>query len=72
MKHDVTDTLEKIIYWMDQSKQYSLKNDPHYSGICFDKAHTLAEQLLSMYISNTTFLDSSEREYLENILGKEI
>ena len=70
--HYVTDKLEKISYWIDQSKIHMNRGDTYYSGVCFEKAHGFAEELLSLHSSEKTFLVSSEKEYLENIIGKEI
>lgn len=70
MEHRISDNLEKISYWMDQSKTHAERGDNYYSGVCFEKAYLLAEEILSLNSSGNTFLVSSEKEYLENIIGK--
>ena len=55
---------------MEQSSIYRERKDNYYSNVCFDKAHELAEELLSMHNSTSTFLVPSEQEYLEQIIGK--
>ena len=70
MAHYVTDKLERISYWMDQSKISADRGDNYYSGVCFEKAYLFAEEILSLHSSGKTFLVSSEKEYLDNIIGK--
>jgi len=71
MDNEVTNMLEKVHYWVDQSHLHNTKNDLFYSDICYKKAQTLAEQLLSMHNSHTTYLATDEQEYLDTILRKE-
>ena len=67
--HDVTSKLEKSFYWMDEAKKYAEYGDTYYSGVCFEKAYLLAEELLQLHDSHKTFLTLSEREYLHTIIG---
>lgn len=71
MDNEVTNMLERVHYWADQSHLHNNRNDTYYSDICYKKAQGLAEQLLSMHISNATFLISDELEYLETILKRD-
>jgi len=54
--HDVTSKLEKSFYWMDEAKKYADYGDTYYSGVCFEKAYLLAEELLQLHDSHKTFL----------------
>lgn len=67
--HDVTNKLEKTFFWMNESEKYALRGDIHYSGICFEKAYLIAEELLEMHTARETFLTYSEKEYLDLIVG---
>jgi hypothetical protein len=71
-ENSITSMIEKAKYWVDQSNLHNGRNDHYYSNLCFSKAHELAERLLSMHISQITFLSSDELEFLEEILGKDI
>lgn len=55
---------------MDEAKKYAEYGDTYYSGVCFEKAYLLAEELLQSHDSHKTFLTHSEREYLQTITGK--
>ena len=68
--HDVTSKLEKSFHWMDEAKKYAEYGDTYYSGVCFERAYILAEELLQLHDSHKTFLTYSEREYLQTITGK--
>lgn len=70
VEHYVTDKLERVSYWMEQAKINTERGDTYYSGVCFEKAYLFAEELLSLHSTEKTFLVSSEKEYLENIIGK--
>lgn len=68
--HDVTSKLEKSFYWMDEAKKYAEYGDTYYSGVCFEKAYLLAEDLLQLHDTQKTFLTYTEREFLQTIIGK--
>ena len=67
---DISNKLERVNYWMAESQKYAVRDDIFYSGVCFEKAYLLAEELLSLHRSENTFLLSSEKEYLESIIGE--
>ncbi len=67
--NDITNKLEKSFYWMDESRKHAERGDTYYSGVCFEKAYLLAEELLEMHNKHKTFLTYSEKEYLDSIIG---